>query len=473
MQSETTERKEKEFLAAAAEVGKKILTFEDAVIVHHFDSDGVPGGAIVFSAMVRNGIAPAMQCWKKVTVENLDQLAKTTYKQIIFDDIGTGQLKLLEQKLPNREIIIIDHHEPELKIEDRKPNFTIINPHDYGLQGATEACSAVTSYFCFRDYKDLTQPAIVGAVGDVQAENGMQGINKVLLRDAVEAGICEVKQDLKLFGRSSRSLISFLSYCSDPFLPGLSGNDKNCARFLMENEIPTREADKTLAYFDLSEENRKKLASALIEYAFANGVEEEAVKQMVGEIYLFPHEQRGSPFYDSHEFAVVMNACGRNNAAEIGVRAALGEKEARLQAEQILLQHRTNLRQGILLGRTKVADIGPYYLIDLRGQVKDSIIGTVCNGVLHSTEQAKPLLGIANDEEDVEMVKISTRGTKKLLNRGLNLNLALRFACADLGKSIGGGHNVAAGASVEKRFLPEFLERFADAVRNQTEQVHE
>lgn len=164
-----------------------------------------------------------------------------------------------------------------------------------------------------------------------------------------------------------------------------------------------------------------------------------------------------------------MNACGRNNAAQVGIKAALGEKEARQQAEQILSQHRQNLRQGILLGRTKVADVGPYYLIDLRGQVKDSIIGTVCNGVLHSTEQKKPLLGIANDEEDNEMVKISTRGTKALLDKGLNLNLALRAACADLGKSIGGGHNIAAGASVEKRFLPEFLERFAEVVRSQTE----
>ncbi len=68
------ERREKEFLQACLDAGKRILEFNDAVVVHNFDADGLSAGAIVFSSMYRNGVALAMLCWKKTTLENVLEL---------------------------------------------------------------------------------------------------------------------------------------------------------------------------------------------------------------------------------------------------------------------------------------------------------------------------------------------------------------------------------------------------------------
>ncbi len=463
------QRNETDFYKACVDAGKRIREFDDAVIVHHFDADGIPAGSIVFSAMYRNGFAPAMQCWKKTTPEYLQKLKETTHKQIIFCDLGAGYTSKLAEALPNREIIILDHHEPETPVDQRPAdsNITIVNPHDFGIDGGNEACGGGTSYLCFRGFPELSQLALVSTVGDMQDRAGLIGVNKLILKDSVDAGITTVKKDLRIFGRSSRSLIGFLSYASDPFLPGLTGNDKNCARFLAENEITYKQNDKYVSYYELQEDDRKRLSSALIEHCLANGMVEKAVDKMIGDVYLFNNEQPGTPFFDSHEFSAVMNACGRNNEAQTGVGACLKNPDSRKKAMEIMQVHRQNLRSGMTLAKHKLSDAGEFYLLDLRGQVKDSIIGTVAGATLANLVQStKPIIAISLDEDDQEMLKISARGTNELIEKGLDLNQMLRMACKDLGKSVGGGHKVAAGASVEKRSLNEFLLKCAEYLRH-------
>ncbi len=119
------------------------------------------------------------------------------------------------------------------------------------------------------------------------------------------------------------------------------------------------------------------------------------------------------------------------------------------------------------LAKHKLSDAGEFYLLDLRGQVKDSIIGTVAGATLANLVQStKPIIALSLDEDDPEMLKISARGTNELIEKGLDLNQMLRIACKDLGKSVGGGHKVAAGASVEKRSLNDFLLKCAEYLRN-------
>ena len=64
-----------------------------------------------------------------------------------------------------------------------------------------------------------------------------------------------------------------------------------------------------------------------------------------------------------------------------------------------------------------------------------------------------PLITL-NHKDD--MVKISARGTKPLISRGLDLSVALRKAAEAVGGA-GGGHTIASGASVppgaEEKFL--------------------
>lgn len=464
-----SERREGEFLQACLDAGKRILEFRDAVVCHHFDADGLPAGAIVFSAMMKNGVAPAMLCWKKTTLENVLALKERKERQVVLTDLAYSPL--LVEHLKDKEVIILDHH--EVDPTPLPENFTLVNAHSFGIDGAIEVSGGGTSYLAFRNYKELSQLALVSAVGDMQdKDGGLRGINQLILKDAVGAGVASVKKDLKMFGKGSRSLISFLSYCTDPYLPGLTGNDKNCALFLRDYNIPYKAGDKYVSYFDLDEDNRKKFTSALIEYCTEKGLPEETTTQMIGDTIIFSNEPPG-PFYEAHEFATLMNACGRNNKAQIGVKACLGNAEARQAAINIYEEHRRNLRSGITLGRTKISDVGEFYLLDCRGQIKDAIIGIVAGALAGSADlvHGKAVIALSIDEDDAEIVKVSTRATNALVASGIDLNAMLRIATAGLGKSIGGGHKVAAGASVEKKFLPEFLKRCAEVIKEQNAKV--
>ncbi len=462
-------KKEAEFLQKAKEMGCELKELENAAIVHHFDADGIPAAAIIFSAMCRNGIAPSVIAWKKMTLENVEKLKNIKQKQLIFCDLGAGYLSILEENLKEKEIYVIDHHEPEKPAANRSEKIKMLNGHDFGLDGAEEICAGSTAYLCFQEYADLSQLAIVSIVGDMHDKNGITGVNKLILRDAITANVVKVKKDLRIFGRSARSLISFLSYCSEPYLPDLTGNDKNCARFLFDNEIPFKKDGKYLSYYELDEKDQKKFTSALIEHCLRKKFDEIEIEKMIGDVYLFSSEKIGTPFYDAYEYASLMNACGRNNASEIGVGACLKNETKRKQAMELLQLHRTNLRRAILLARNKTSNLGEYYLLDARGQIKESIIGTVASAIVLSLDvkKVKPVIAIANDDEDKEMTKISTRANSKLVENGVDLNKMIRNATESLGKSFGGGHKVAAGASVEKRHLPEFLKRCSEIIKEQ------
>jgi single-stranded DNA-specific DHH superfamily exonuclease len=82
---------------------------------------------------------------------------------------------------------------------------------------------------------------------------------KEILKDAERHSLAKEFIDLKLFGRHSRPLIQFLSYCTDPFLPGLTAKEHECEAFLRNLGIEFIKNDVWLRYIDLSPEDKKKL----------------------------------------------------------------------------------------------------------------------------------------------------------------------------------------------------------------------
>ncbi len=66
----------------------------------------------------------------------------------------------------------------------------------------------------------------------------------------------------------------------------------------------------------------------------------------------------------------------------------------------------------------------------------------------------KPLVTL-NEVED--KIKVSARGTRKLVENGLDLAAALREASAQVGGT-GGGHDVASGAALPKGTAMRFID---------------
>ncbi|MFH0835942.1 MAG: DHH family phosphoesterase, partial [Candidatus Micrarchaeota archaeon] len=363
-------------------------------------------------------------------------------KQLVFCDVGAGQLPVIKKHAPDS--IIIDHHPPAAEHE------LMINPVSFGIPGATDASAATTAFFCFRHLndKEIARLGIVGAVGDMQdhATGEFSGLNKVMLDEAVEKGWVFSSKDLRLFGRVSRNLIAFLQYSTEPFMPGLTGNGKNCALFLEKNGIALKnEADEWLSYYDLSVFDRRKLASVLINYAVENKVPDKAVKQMIGDVYLFLDAPAKSVLRDAMEFSTLLNACGRHDHAQTGLRVCLKEDGALQEAESLLLEHRRAISTGIMEEKKNASDLGAFLFFDGRGKVDATVVGSVAGAFFNSGlfDRSKPVIAFALDEEG--FTKASARGCRELVDAGLDLGETMKKSAAEAGGE-GGGHNVAAGA---------------------------
>ena len=75
-----------------------------------------------------------------------------------------------------------------------------------------------------------------------------------------------------------------------------------------------------------------------------------------------------------------------------------------------------------------------------------------------------PLIGFA-DKGNGE-IKASARATEQLVKKGLNLSAAMKKAAVAL-NGVGGGHNIAAGATIPKGKEEEFLEILEREIKNQ------
>jgi len=438
------------FIECARSVGKRVLCWKSALVVHHHDCDGIASGGVAANALRNAGITfqtmvlPRLDAFgAQAAAQKARELGKGT--NIVFTDLGSGQLALLAPLLEEFEIGVIDHHVPQIEL--KHDSFVHANPMLFGFDGGVAASAATTAYFCFRDYcKGLEQFGVVGAVGDIQAAQGLQQLNAVMLQDGVASGVVAKKMDLKMFGRYSRDLASFLAYSAEPFLPGLSGSLKKCAEFLYDNSIDTNKDGKWLRYKDLTGEQQKQLVSALANYLAEKGTEKEVIASLVGEVYEFPKESPETELYDSSDFSTLLNAVGRHEQAALGIRVCLKETGALEQARGVLEFHRRMISEGINFARSNCNDVGAFYLVDARGVIGDTIIGSVIGNFFSSgiVPRTKPIVGLSKEGENIS--KASSRGCKKLIEAGLDLNIAMRTSAEFVG-GLGGGHKIAAGAS--------------------------
>ncbi|MFH0986411.1 MAG: DHHA1 domain-containing protein [Candidatus Micrarchaeota archaeon] len=279
----------------------------------------------------------------------------------------------------------------------------------------------------------------------------------------------ETRQDIQLFGRHSRPLIQFLSYCTDPFLPGLTTNEEACRFFIMELGIELVGKDgmwKT--YSGLDENEKKKLVSGIYVYGKKSGIPEFILKRLVGEVYELKKEQENTETKDAKEFATMLNACGRHEQDEIGIKVAMGDRGEYFRKARTLLQnHRKMLRDGIEWAQKKGAkEMGSIYVLDCGNAIKDTIVGTIA-GMLYGAQvirQDKPIVALSIDDEG--KAKISGRATWALVRAGLDLGKAMRFS-AEKVSGVGGGHVIAAGANIAPEKTDEFLKFFDEEVGRQ------
>lgn len=460
------------FLKRAREAGDRILAMKRPLVVHHYDCDGISSGSLIALALESKGVNFETLVCKRLDEKAVKEIAAKDFDEVVFSDIGSGQMQLLNEHFPNKTLVVIDHHPAPCPANE---NIFMCNVHDFGYDGSTDASSASTAFFCFRhlNLPRILELGIVGAVGDVQdyAKTGFIGLNRLMIEEGIEKNFVFVTKDLRIFGRVSRPLIWFLSYSTEPFLPGLSGNEKACALFLQDLGIPLKKNGVWQSYFDLTSAQRRQLVTALIAYGREKGISEEVLGDMVGDVYLFLQEKEKSELRDALEFSTLLNACGRHDQAVLGVNVCLGRDGSLEKAQEVLQLHRSQIRNGLTFAMKEWMDLGAFYFIDGRGAISDTVVGIVAGGFFNSgtVERVKPVLAFSFDEEG--NTKVSGRASRALIEKGLDLGEVMRKA-GEASGGLGGGHNIAAGCTFASTREAEraFLLKAKEVVKVQLQQ---
>lgn len=429
------------FAESCAEALALIRTMKSPVVMGHYDCDGITSTSIVVLGLRGLGIEPKKVLTRR-KISEVEVAEMAGEKEIITVDFGASVHAHLAKL--NAKAIILDHHQPL----DGRSDVPQVNPHFCGIDGGTEISAAGVAYRVFEPVlpDEAIDLSIVGAIGDMQYP--FTGENAKIFEKAERLGRAKKEIDITLFGRVSRPLTWFLTYSTDVYLPGLTGNQEACNAFLEALGIPLKEGEYWRKYVDLSPQEREKLKAALREHLAKNNLRDEG---LIGEVYTFLKQPKGTELQDANEFSTVLNACGRQGRPEVGIALCTGAPGSFEEARALLIKHRSALREGIEYAEQNVEDFGRFYFLDARGIIDDGIVGVVA-GMLYSVlPRDKPIIAAALDANG--NVKVSARGTKGLLAKGINLGKIMQEA----GGPGCGGHGVAAGANMKRDDLDAFL----------------
>ena len=467
-----------QFLASAAQAAKVIVdTAEKDGFIHvfsHLDADGVAAAGIMGKALFRLDAKFRLRVTQWVDEKIIGEIVADKPQLVVFTDFGSGYLELLNEKVSDIKVAILDHHQIAAEVENA--NFVHVNPHLHGIAGATDVSGSGVAYFVAKamsaENVDLAPVALVGALGDLQDKNEerqLRGLNALIVKDAVDAKLVTVEKDLTFFGRETRPIHRALAATTSPFIPGISGEEDKSLAFLASLDIKPKEGERWRALRDLSEEEKKKLSSALADYLISRGLHAE-VENLIGNIYVLNREEPWTPLRDAREFAVVLNSTGRLDRPSLGIAICMGDRASALEeANRVLQDYRKDISKylgWVMEKPERMKEFEHIYVVYGETFINEKIIGTISSILVSGLEHPeKPLLAFANIEEE-NAAKFSARTTDTALSRGVNLGEVMRVASEKYGGK-GGGHNVAAGAQVPIDQVENFISTVNEVVGKQ------
>ncbi|MBS7647273.1 MAG: DHH family phosphoesterase [Candidatus Bathyarchaeia archaeon] len=439
-------------------------------VFSHLDADGVAAAGIICKALYRLDARFRVRITQWADEKLANEILKEKPNIVIFTDLGSDCANILRRKTQEMKVVVLDHH--QMGSEAQK-EFPCVNPHLHNIDGARDISSSGIAYFVARALNktnmDLAPIAIVGALGDLQDKYDQRmlgGLNEIIVNDAKNQGLLAVEKDLIFFGRETRPIHKTLASTTNPFIPGISGEEDKSLAFLVSLDIKPKHNDKWRALRDLTEDEKKRLCTALADYLLSKGLHYK-VSDLIGHVYTLTHEEPWTPLRDGREFAVLLNATGRMNKPGVGIAVCMGDRSAALdEANKILDEYRRTINKylGWLMEKPeRIKELENIYVIYGEDFIDDKIVGAISSILSTSLPKPdKPLIAYANVKEE-GLIKVSARTVDAVVAKGVNLGEIMQIAAEKcLGK--GGGHDVAAGAQVPIENVETFIKLVNDLV---------
>lgn len=194
------------------------------LVVSHIDADGITAGSIAAETLRRLGKRFELRFEKSITEEVIGEINGAPEDTVWICDLGSAYMSRFQRQ----NVIVTDHHVPDPNWRTGQTDlfsFNVafqLNPHLYGVDGGYCICGAGMTYLLSRTLdpanRDLAHLGVIGAVGDFQddRESRLVSWNRIVLRDAVEAGDITVSEGIRYYGRETRPLVKFLEYGEEP-----------------------------------------------------------------------------------------------------------------------------------------------------------------------------------------------------------------------------------------------------------------
>ena len=448
-------------LKKAAERFRKIDKKETIRLISHLDADGISACSIMIKTLNLDNRKYSISIVPQLKKNIVEELAREPYKNYIFSDLGAGQLSAIKELLHGRNVFIFDHHQPE--DAEVTENITHVNPHNHGIDGSREISGSGVVYLFAREYnkklEDLAHIAIIGAIGDVQEQKGFEKLNSEILDKAIEHAKIKVKKGLRLFGAQTKPLHKVLEYCTDPYIPGVTGSESGSIQFLQQLGISPRNSKGWIKIVHLDEEELQKLITGIV----MRRLDEDNPEDVLGNVYILQDEEKESPTRDAKEFSTLLNACGRMGKASLGIGACLGDKKIKQKAITGLNGYKREIINAInwyhdSRNKEYVHNGEGYVIINAKDAIMPTIIGTLASIISKSKEVRENtfIMGIADMLDGSCKVSLRISGFGK---KDIDLREVVQLICGGIEGCEAGGHKNAAGAMIPYEKEAEFIEK--------------
>jgi len=450
-----------EQVKSAAEAFKRIDKKDAVRLISHLDADGISACSIMIKLLSNENMKYSVSIVQQLNKSLLSQLASEPYNCFIFTDIGSGVVSDIKELLKGRKVFIFDHHSIE-KTDDFE-SMVLVNPHLCGIDGGKEISGAgvVFKFACAADknMEEFAHIAIIGAIGDLQEQNGFLRLNGEILRIAVEKNKVKVVKGLRIFGTQTKPLHKALEYCTDPYIPGVSGSESGAIQFLSQIGIEPKNGSSWKKIVHLNEDEMKKLVTGII----MKRLNEANPDDVLGNIYILPNEEEESPTRDAKEFATLLNACGRLGRASLGIGACLGDKKIKQQAIRSLSDYKKEIVNALnWYNENKFSDDvfwgSRFVIINAKSNVMSTMIGTLASILSKSNLMANNAFILSMAQAIDETTKISLRTTNNI-NGNADLKNIIEEIINGISDCEAGGHQNAAGAVIPTDKEEIFIEQ--------------
>ena len=443
----------------AAEAFRQIDKKEVIRVVSHLDADGISACAIMIKLLNNDNRKYSVSIVQQLNNAVLAQLASEPYGCFVFTDIGSGVISDIKELLNGKKVIVLDHH--SIGNTEDLGNVTLVNPHIFGIDGGREISGAgvVFRFACAVDkaMEEFAHIAVIGAIGDLQEQNGFLRLNEEILKIAVSKGKIQVKKGLRIFGSQTKPLHKALEYCTDPYIPGVSGSESGAIQFLYQIGVEPKNGNNWKKIVHLDEDEMKKLVTGII----MKRLNEAMPDDVLGNIYILPHEEEESPTRDAKEFATLLNACGRLGRASFGIGACLNDKKTKQQAIRSLADYKREIVNALnWYNENKFTDDifwgNKFVIINAKTNVMSTMIGTLASILSKSNVMTNNTFILSMAQAIDGSTKISLRTTNNIKGN-LDLKKIIEEIINGIGNSESGGHQNAAGAVIPTEKEANFI----------------